>query len=124
MAAGIAQLAEWAKEGVYEDQQQRTEGFVNDINAHAQQKGYPFEMVTIGSNFWLSFNGKKRIQRADQIDPDMTQFKNLFSELLNQGVYLGPSGYEVGFISQAHTPEILAEAGQAFKNALDVIFAG
>jgi glutamate-1-semialdehyde 2,1-aminomutase len=28
--------------------------------------------------------------------------------LLERGIYLGPSGYEVGFISQAHTKEILA----------------
>ncbi len=30
----------------------------------------------------------------------MDGFKNLFLELLNRGVYIGPSGYEVGFISQ------------------------
>jgi glutamate-1-semialdehyde 2,1-aminomutase len=123
MAAGIAQLTECAKEGFYEDQEIRTEIFVARINEHAEDKGYPFEMVTVGSIFWLSFEGKKRIQRADQIDPDMTHFKNLFSELLNRGIYLGPSGYEVGFVSQAHTPQILAEAAGIFKDALDAIFA-
>lgn len=123
MAAGIAQLTECAKDGFYEDQRIRTEIFVGRINEHAADKGYPFEMVTIGSIFWLSFDGKKRIQRADQIDPDMTHFKNLFTELLNRGVYLGPSGYEVGFVSQAHTPQVLDQAADVFKEALDAVFA-
>jgi len=77
--------------------------------------------VTIGSIFWLSFNGKKRIHKADEIDPDMTGFKNIHRELLNRGVYLGPSGYEVGFISQAHTKAILAEAAKKFCEALDAM---
>ena len=124
MAAGIAQLTECAKPGFYEDQKERTEAFVGQINAHAKSKGYDFEMVTVGSVFWLSFDGKKRIQRADQINPDMTKFKNLFTELLNRGVYLGPSGYEVGFVSTAHSKEILDEAAGVFIASLDAVFAG
>ena len=42
--------------------------------------------------------------------------------LLERGIYLGPSGYEVGFISQAHTPEVLAEAAQLFCACLDEVF--
>ena len=38
----------------------------------------------------------------------MTGFRKIFMALLERGIYLGPSGYEVGFISQAHTKEILA----------------
>jgi len=123
MAAGIAQLTECAKDGFYEDQEQRTKTFVSSVNEHAKSKGYDFEMVTIGSIFWLSFDGKRSIQRADQIDPDMSKFKYLFAALLNKGVYLGPSGYEVGFISQAHTSEYLAEAAKAFCASLDEVFA-
>jgi glutamate-1-semialdehyde 2,1-aminomutase len=122
MAAGIAVLTECAKPGFYENQKEKTETFVNRINAHAKNKGYNFEMITVGSIFWLSFDGKKRIQRADQIDGNMDGFKNLFLELLDRGVYIGPSGYEVGFISAAHTPEKLDTAARAFCEALDSIF--
>jgi glutamate-1-semialdehyde 2,1-aminomutase len=121
MAAGIAQLRECAQPGFYEDQETRTKSFVTHINSHAQSKGYDFEIVTIGSIFWLSFNGKKRITRADEINPNMDGFKHLFAALLERGVYLGPSGYEVGFISSAHTPEILTSAANAFCDALDEI---
>ena len=121
MAAGIAQLTECAKDGFYEDQEKRTKTFVNTINAHAKSNGYDFELVTIGSIFWLSFDGKKNIQRADQIDGDMSKFAALFSELLDRGVYIGPSGYEVGFISQAHTSEYLEVAAKAFCDSLDIV---
>jgi glutamate-1-semialdehyde 2,1-aminomutase len=42
---------------------------------------------------------------------------------LNKGVYLGPSGYEVGFISAAHTDEVLNNAANLFIAALDEIMA-
>lgn len=122
MAAGIAQLKECAKPGFYEEQRERTEFFVNRINGHAREKGYNFELVSIGSIFWLSFDGKKSIRRADEIDADMSGFKSLFSELLVRGVYIGPSGYEVGFISMAHTKQHLLTAADAICEALDVCF--
>ncbi len=121
MAAGIAQLSECAKPGFYEDQEERTSFFVSKINQHATEKAYPFELVSIGSIFWLSFNGKKRIHSAGEIDPNMNGFKMMHKELLNRGVYLGPSGYEVGFISSAHSREILSETAQIFCDTLDVI---
>jgi glutamate-1-semialdehyde 2,1-aminomutase len=119
MAAGIASLTELAKPGFYEDQRERTEYFVNLVNNHAKAKGYNFELVTIGSIFWLSFDGSKHIRRAGEINPNMTGFRKIFMALLERGIYLGPSGYEVGFISQAHTKEILTEAATAFCEALD-----
>lgn len=122
MAAGIAQLTECAKPGFYEELEKRTVDFIAPINAHAKAKNYEFEIHTIGSIFWLSFAGNKTIRRADEINPDMTGFKHLHHALLEVGVYLGPSGYEVGFVSQAHTPEILAEVAVKFCQALDVIY--
>lgn len=122
MAAGIAQLTECSQPGFYEDQEERTRYFVDLINCYAKEKGYNFELVTIGSIFWLSFDGKKHIRRAGEINPDMTGFRKIFLALLERGVYLGPSGYEVGFVSQAHTKEILAEAATAFCEALDEVF--
>jgi glutamate-1-semialdehyde 2,1-aminomutase len=49
----------------------------------------------------------------------MNDFKNLYANLLNKGIYLGPSGYEVGFVSKAHTKEILDEVAIKFCQALD-----
>jgi glutamate-1-semialdehyde 2,1-aminomutase len=123
MSAGIAQLTTCNQLGFYEDQESRTKTMVNSINKHAISKEYNFEIVQIGSIFWLSFDGKKRIQDAESINPDMTKFNELHAALLNRGVYLGPSGYEVGFVSLAHTEEILKEATSLFCEALDEIYS-
>lgn len=123
MAAGIAQLELCLAPDFYRSMEAKTRGFVERVNAYATVKNYDFELVSLASIFWLSFNGKKSIHRADEISPDMTSFNKLHDYLLHHGVYLGPSGYEVGFISSAHTEEELAFAAAQFCAGLDVVYA-
>lgn len=123
MAAGIAQLTECAKPDFYDKLAQKTSAFIAPINEYAKEKGYNFNIVQVGSIFWLNFDGKKTIRAAEEINPDMNGFKILHHALLEKGVYLGPSGYEVGFVSEAHTPEILAEVAQKMCEALDEVYA-
>jgi glutamate-1-semialdehyde 2,1-aminomutase len=122
MAAGLAQLSLCAEENFYEELEKKTTAFVSDINHFANIHKLPVELVSIGSIFWFSFNGKKRIAAADQIDADMTSFNKLHHFLLNRGVYFGPSGYEVGFISSAHTKEQLAFSAEQIKEGLKAIY--
>jgi glutamate-1-semialdehyde 2,1-aminomutase len=123
MAAGIAQLELCLSPDFYRSMEAKTRGFVERVNAYAQVKNYDFELVSVASIFWLSFNGKKSIHRADEINPDMTSFNKLHDYLLHHGVYLGPSGYEVGFVSSAHTEDELAFAAAQFCTGLDVVYA-
>jgi glutamate-1-semialdehyde 2,1-aminomutase len=122
MAAGLAQLSLCAEENFYTDLEKKTTTFVSDINNFANTHELPVELVSIGSIFWFSFNGKKRIAAADQIDADMTSFNKLHHFLLNRGVYFGPSGYEVGFISSAHTIDQLAFSAEQIKEGLKAIY--
>ena len=124
MAAGLACLTECAREGFYTDQEERTNYFVGLIEEHAARHGYPMHIPHIGSIFWLAF-GRDRIISANQIDPEsMSYFKELHKYLLDNGVYLGPSGYEVGFVSAMHSRKTLAIAAQTICDGLDTIFAG
>lgn len=122
MAAGLAQLELCAAEGFYTMQAQRTQQFIDGINSFAQIQQYPMELVCVGSIFWFSFNGKKRITAADQIDSDMAAFNFMHHYLLSVGVYFGPSGYEVGFVSSAHTDTQLAFAAEQIKAALTAYY--
>lgn len=120
MAAGYAALQQLIQPGFYEGLAEKTERFVAGILAYCKNKGYAFSMPHVGSIFWIAFTNE-RIKRADQIDPaGMEKFKVLHHELLQSGVYLGPSGYEVGFISAAHTDADLSEASEKICAAIDV----
>ncbi|NJC25140.1 glutamate-1-semialdehyde 2,1-aminomutase [Neolewinella antarctica] len=123
MAAGLAALELCLTPGFYELQAEKTHAFATALEAYAREKGYPMHVPHIGSIFWLAF-GTDRITRSDQIDPaNMEYFKMIHHELLQTGVYLGPSGYEVGFISGAHSVGDLEEAVGKIKAAMDVAFA-
>ncbi|MBL56515.1 MAG: glutamate-1-semialdehyde-2,1-aminomutase [Flavobacteriales bacterium] len=122
MSAGRAALTELLKDGFYEDQQDRTQKFVNKIKHHIDQKGYNIQISTIGSIFWMVYGDQPQIQSPDQISKDASKyFKAIFSKLLQKGVYLGPSGFEVGFVSAAHSDEILDEAANKINTALDEV---
>lgn len=121
MTAGIAALNILAQPGFYEKLEKRTETFVTELRSFITEKGFEVKIFTIGSIFWFAFSKEEKIQRADQIDPkSMETYKIMHRELLNRGIYFGPSGYEVGFISAAHTTEDLEKAIQAIKEALIV----
>lgn len=123
MAAGLAALKELLQPGFYEDQAERTAQFVQQIQDHCDTNDYQVSIPQIGSIFWIAFS-KKRIVRADQIDSDsMELFKAFHHELLQRGIYLGPSGYEVGFVSAAHSTEDLQAAAREICGALDVVCA-
>jgi glutamate-1-semialdehyde 2,1-aminomutase len=123
MAAGIAQLSELLRMGFYRDINNKTEEFTEAIQRFATARNYKFKVFTIGSIFWFAFTDQETIRRADEIDAtSMEKFKKLHRELLNRGVYLGPSGYEVGFISSAHTKIELEKAKRAIFDSLEVVF--
>jgi glutamate-1-semialdehyde 2,1-aminomutase len=123
MAAGYAALKQLLEPGFYETLNAKTAAFVKGLQDYADDKGYAVSFPSVGSIFWIAF-ASERIIAAEQIDPaSMSHFKVLHYELLKKGIYLGPSGYEVGFVSSAHTDADLEKATEAFKAALDTVFS-
>src|SRR5690606_33274153 len=94
------------------------------VQRYASAKNYKFNVFHIGSIFWFAFTDNTAIKTADDIDPkSMELYKIFHRELLNRGIYLGPSGYEVGFISAAHSKIELEKAKRAIFESLDEVFA-
>jgi glutamate-1-semialdehyde 2,1-aminomutase len=124
MSAGIAQLRECLKPGFYEQLHKKNERFVNQILLHANSKAYPFHIFIKESIFWLSFSSNPNVAAAEEINPEsMSYFKHLHAWMLDHGVYFGPSGYEVGFISAAHSDDDLQYAAKVICDGLDQVFA-
>ena len=123
MAAGKAQLSECLKDGFYESLEAKAQKLVSGVMSHVEEKGYKVKMFSIGSIFWIAFSDRPSIRSAAEIDPEsMSIFKTFYHALLENGIYTGPSGYEVGFVSEAHSEEDIEKAIAAYSNALDVAF--
>lgn len=115
MSAGIAQLTECLKPNFYQDLEQKTQLLIKGLS---QNTKHHFKIFSVGSIFWLAFTDKDKIQSAEDILPDsMNHFKTLYHHLLENGVYIGPSGYEVGFMSEAHTKDDIDKTIKAFEIA-------
>ena len=107
MAAGLATLQACLRDGFYDDMKEKTQYFTRKLQSVLDQKNLTARVQSIGSIFWIAFN-TDRVQKASDIDPaSMDYYKKLHHHLLENGVYFGPSGYEVGFISAAHAKEDL-----------------
>jgi glutamate-1-semialdehyde 2,1-aminomutase len=123
MAGGIAALSECLKPGFYEQLDLKTQRFTDRILEHTRSKNYPFHIFRNGSIFWLSF-ANEDIRAAEAIDPKgMDKFRVLHAYLLENGVYFGPSGYEVGFISSAHSEQDLEISAEKICAGLDLAYA-
>jgi glutamate-1-semialdehyde 2,1-aminomutase len=124
MAAGIAQLSELLRMGFYRDLNNKREEFTEAVQRFATARNYKFKVFGIGSIFWFAFTDKEYIRTAEDIDASsMEKFKKFHREMINRGIYLGPSGYEVGFISSAHTKIDLEKTKRAIFDSLDLVFS-
>lgn len=122
MAAGIAQLSV-LKGGVYKSLNSKASAFVEALQRYVSAKNYKVKIFSVGSIFWIAFTDKEHIRAASEIDPQsMEKYKVMHRELLNRGIYFGPSGYEVGFVSNAHTKTDLEKAKRAIFESLEVVF--
>ena len=123
MAAGIAQLKQCLENSFYQELNEKADKFYQGLKDHISSKGLDVQLHSMGSIFWFSFGPVKKYIKASDINPDsMKTFNTFFGHLLDNGVYFGPSGYEVGFVSSAHTEEDLHEAADAICHSLDQTF--
>jgi glutamate-1-semialdehyde 2,1-aminomutase len=117
MSAGIAQLSECLVPGFYEELEKKTAYLVDGIMS--KNKFKLFKMFRLGSIFWIAFSEKENIKSAEEIDAsNMSYFTTLYHALLENGIYMGPSGYEVGFVSSAHSYQDLDNTIIAFEKSL------
>lgn len=110
MAAGLATL------------ERLTPALYADLKHKGAQWAKVFERIPglhcphAGSLLWPLF--QPGVKRADRVESGaIAQFNKLHRLMLEHGVYLAPSGYEVGFLSAAHGEPELAK----FEAAVDAV---
>jgi glutamate-1-semialdehyde 2,1-aminomutase len=120
VACGLATLREIQQPGFYETLGERTRALVDGLTAAARTAapGLAFSGDSVGGMFGIYFAAQPPATYAQVMAADKERFNRFFHAMLDQGVYLAPSAFEAGFVSMAHTPEVIeasvAAAGAAF----------
>lgn len=120
MAAGLAALKELEQDGFYESLTEKTSYLLAGIQREADKRSIPFTTAQVGGMFGLFFTSADKIETFAQVQEcDGEKFKKFFHLCLDRGVYLAPSSFEAGFVSAAHSTEILDKTIAAIGDAFD-----
>ena len=115
VAAGLKTLEIIQRPGFYENLAARTEQLVQGFQAAAAAAGIAFSADSVGGMFGLYFADGLPRNYADMARSNVDGFKTFFHGMLDKQVAFGPSAYEAGFVSAAHTPELIEETVAAAK---------
>ncbi len=115
VAAGLKTLEIIQRPGFYEQLSARTTQLVQGLSQAAKQAGLTFCADSEGGMFGLYFASQRPQTYADMAASNTDGFKAFFHGMLDNGVAFGPSAYEAGFVSAAHTPELIEQAIDAAR---------
>jgi glutamate-1-semialdehyde 2,1-aminomutase len=103
MAAGLATLQKTGKPGFYEELERQGALLQAGLAKAAADHGVTATVVRQGSLFWTVFQDEAPRSFAAIDGSKMGIYGRLHRDLIERGIYLAPSGWEVGFLSAAHT---------------------
>lgn len=120
MAAGLATLDIVGEDGFYESLERATARLCEGLEQAAANAGISLATNHVGGMFGFFFTDDAPVRYLEQVKAcDLDRFKRFFHAMLERGVHLAPSAFEAGFVSSAHTDEVIDEAvqyaGEAFR---------
>ena len=120
MSAGLETLRVLERERAWER--------LEELGSHLEELLAPIldsapasvRLVRVGSIFWLAFGEGEPPRSAEAIPGDAADlYRPIFQGLLDRGIAIAPSAYEVGFLSLAHRKEDL----ERFASTLGEVFS-
>ncbi len=127
MIAGIRTLRELQKPGVYDELRKKTEKLSDGLKEAAKSAGIYDKLCfkQIESISIVYFTPVDVKNYKDALTSNTEAYAKFFRKMLEQGVYLAPSQFEVAFMSTAHTDEDIEKtvkaAEVAFKEVSDML---
>jgi len=96
----------------------RTQQLADGLKTAADRNGITLTVNRVCGMFGAFFTGPEVTEFDHVANANTELFNRFFHAMLDEGVYLAPSAFETGFVSLAHTPEViettLAAADRAF----------
>ena len=122
MAAGIATLEKLADGRLYQELRAKAARLRKALEPALEKYRGRFLLSQLESIFTFSFTDLDRITSMEEVKAcNMKLFAAFHEQMLNRGVYLAPSGYEVGFLSAAHSDDDIDRTAAAVAESLEVI---
>ena len=122
MAAGLKNLEIISRPGFYEALIAKTNRLVDGILDAAKSNNVPMHANQAGAMFGLFFTEQSQVTSFAEVgNCNIERFKQFYHLMLEQGIYLAPSAFEVGFVSSAHSDEQIEQTIVCVSNALSQI---
>lgn len=121
MAAGLAMLELIQAPGFHDELARRTRLLTDGLQAIADGEGIAFSTQRVGAMFGLFFSAEKVETYAQATAADIQAFNRFFQAMLKNGVYLAPSAYEAGFVSNSHDEQVIADTLEAARAAFKAV---
>lgn len=118
VAAGLKTLEIIQRPDFYTTLSKHTRQLSDGLTAIAREANIPFSSRSEGGMFGFYFTDNLPSCFADMQNTNQVLFKEFFHAMLSRGAAFAPSAYEAGFVSAAHSNEIIADtlglAAEAF----------
>ncbi|MDO5686037.1 MAG: glutamate-1-semialdehyde 2,1-aminomutase [Neisseria sp.] len=108
VTAGLKTLEIVQRDGFYEQLTARTRQLCEGLQAVATRHGVLLLTDYVGGMFGMYFGADKLPQSYDDMQhTDAALFKRFFHAMLDEGVAFAPSAFEAGFLSAAHSEDLV-----------------
>jgi len=121
MTAGLVTLRRLRDKSVYERLETSSRRLCDGVKRVAEETGIKTISNRVGS-MWTSFFTDEPVvdwQTANRSNRE--RYATFFHAMLDEGVYLAPSQFEAGFLSLAHTDDVIEQTIVAAAKALKAI---
>jgi glutamate-1-semialdehyde 2,1-aminomutase len=117
MTAGLTTLKRLRDPSVYERLERAGARLTDGLSAAARDAGIETTTNRVGSMFTTFFTNEPVTDWTTAARADRALYGKFFHAMLGEGIYLAPSQFEAGFISLAHTDELLDRTVEAARSA-------
>ena len=115
VAAGLTTLRLIQRPGFHQELSRRTAMLVDGISHAAHTHGVALSGDSVGGMFGLYMRAAVPVSFAEVSECDVHAFRRFFHGMLERGIYLAPSAFEAGFVSDAHSDELIQTTISAAK---------
>ncbi len=127
MAAGLMTVKTLLQPGVFASIVQSTDELMRGIQKAADDLHVPLQAASVGTMFGFYFLKEGGVTITDYSSAktfaDVGRYRSFFQAMLERGIYLAPSQFEAGFVSNAHTREDIQATCEAFRASFELLFA-